>query len=317
LHRTFERKFVEKERIKNLNIPSPLDQLLSLIPVGDVTVLGKNLNIHLYDKAPVREVPKEVPVGSNDYIEFAANNYRCNLARSVNTKNKQILRLLTLFLAQIQVDRVSPSDTVTIPKLKHGDDDLTPIMNNSDLLNRHAYILAVPGALLEMESVQRVNPDEIVDTTVIKYNFTSKFPDAIKVTTNLSEYSFFRNLIGYYKSEVEQELKAYTHLSKQQQQSMLLQQINYEEEKKSMFKKGSILPSKVDRKFEGSVELNPKLNVLGDMTPKVETVLNWLGIKDRNVIPRATHSGLTDPLESLLIASYNLSVLMDKLFEEK
>lgn len=75
----------------------------------------------------------------------------------------------------------------------------------------------------------------------------------------------------------------------------------------------------LSRKFVAKEKtvLNPKLNVLGDMTPEVETVLQWLGIKDQNVIPRATHYGLTDPLEAILIACFSASEILDKLFHEK
>jgi hypothetical protein len=70
------------------------------------------------------------------------------------------------------------------------------------------------------------------------------------------------------------------------------------------------------RTFQGSTVLNPKLNVLGEMTPKVETVLGWLGIADKTLIPRMTHMALIDSMESLLISCHTASEAVERLLSE-
>ena len=137
------------------------------------------------------------------------------------------------------------------------------------------------------------------------------------MTTNIAEYNFFRTLIENYKSEVEKEMKVYQTSSASHvlNTPAISPEMTPEKEKSN---KDYQLPSlKPQREFVGSVELNPKLNVLGDMTPKVETVLGWLGINDKELIPRATHDALADTLETMLISCANASELIDKLLEEK
>ena len=50
---------------------------------------------------------------------------------------------------------------------------------------------------------------------------------------------------------------------------------------------------------EAAFILEPRLNVLGEMTPSVDRVLRWLGA-DKQTIVALTHTGMTDTLEALL-----------------
>ena len=56
--------------------------------------------------------------------------------------------------------------------------------------------------------------------------------------------------------------------------------------------------------------LEPKLSVLGDQTPKVDTVLRWLGIENHEAIPKHLHIIGTDNLETVLKAISFLSLLL-------
>lgn len=59
-------------------------------------------------------------------------------------------------------------------------------------------------------------------------------------------------------------------------------------------------------------DFNPSVDVLGDFTPHISTVLGWLGIKDGSTtIPKTVHS-LTDILETALAETFKVSRIITK-----
>jgi hypothetical protein len=216
----------------------------------------------------------------DEWIEFAMNNYKVELGRGSNVKDNitpQIQRKLSILLNQVDVNRMTGVD-------------------------KRALILQVPrGASIDLRTVQEV------DSNIIKYLFDSKFADAINVTTNINLYQSIRTIISIYQQEVELENQSYTTLTSSSS-SVISSRTPTSPE--------NVTPVQQELIFEGKVELNPKLNVLGDLTPKVETVLGWLGITDKNVIPRAMHNAVATPLETVFVTCFEASNLIDRVLEE-
>ncbi|KAG2375191.1 hypothetical protein C9374_010195 [Naegleria lovaniensis] len=271
-------------QIKSLTIQSPTKQFLSLVPMGDIVFKGANLRVYLYEKFSV-ENDKFNPNG--DWLEFGMDDYQLKFKRKALVEDKSVERSLTLFLAKVVLDRMAPP-------------------------TKRSFILEVPGAHLTMNSVQtRALPD------IINYTFKTKFPKAITVTTNLNEYTFLQGLLKLYKNEVKNELDEHQKSSSQGATGTIISLTSPSlNDQTSSQKKTSNIFGISKRHFEGTVQLNPKLNVLGDLTPEVQTVLGWLGISE-SIIPQVTHEGVTDTLETILIACYRTSELMDRIFIEQ
>jgi hypothetical protein len=254
--------------IKSLDIRNPMEQLTNTIAVGSITIMGKDLFISLYDR-------DYNPSKDDEWLQFSMKNYRIELARApkdLGASQYQIQRKVSILLSRVDVNRV--------------------------LGDKAAYILQVPrGASIQMKSVQEVK------SKMIQYIFDSSFADAINVTTNLTLYQSLRNIISKYKKEIDQEFQSQSSLLNTKTiitpRTTTLNTNTNKGSSSNTGKEGFV--------FEGKIDLNPKLNVLGDMTPKVETVLTWLGIKDKNVIPRATHSGVVSPLEIIFVTSFDIS----------
>ena len=63
----------------------------------------------------------------------------------------------------------------------------------------------------------------------------------------------------------------------------------------------------IEKKFV----LEPRISVLGDQTPKVSTVLGWVGISDHHLIPTKMQVLLIDNLEMVLKAVGFVSDMLD------
>jgi hypothetical protein len=265
--------------IKSLPISfqTPQQMIVNLVSAGDFSLNCKNISVFVYDKFDIK---KDELIPSGSWIDFCAGKFTLTLAREIKKQKEEIVRLLTIFLANLNVDKKD--------------------------LRKSSLVIGIPGCLLEMKSNQSAKSDDII------YQFTSKFPKPIQVSTNLSDYSFLRELIESFTSEITKATEEIT--SKTTTGISMLTDEELDQEKKVKIQESKIFPQ---RNFIGNFELNPQLSVLGDMTPKVETVLGWWGIKDNSVIPKATHDFLTNTLETIFVGSYNALEFLDKVFEEK
>ncbi|KAL9658548.1 hypothetical protein ABK040_006087 [Willaertia magna] len=270
------------DQIKSFKIKSPTKQFLSMIPVGDVVFKGVELNVGLYEKFIIED---EQTIAIGDWLSFTMNNYQLKFKRTVNLEDKIVERNLSLFLANISLDRM--------------------------VNNKQSFILGVPGCHLVMNSLQKRSEEDIIN-----YTFNTKFPKSITVTTNLNEYTFLRGIVKLYKTEVTNEIEENKKKNRSMLGSTTATTLKLMEKTEILEKKESNIFGIPKRKFIGTVELNPKLNVLGELTPSVTTVLQWLGINDKNVIPKKTHEFVTDALESLTITCYRVSEVLDKTLDE-
>ena len=157
-----------------------------------------------------------------------------------------------------------------------------------------SVIMKIVGGLVEMLSKQRLGSNDL------EYQFTSKFRDNISVTTNIGDYTFMREMFG--------------HIS--QAAAMLAStkpNVAASEAAGPTGAASAVRPATTltCHKFQ----LEPAISVLGDFTPRVDTVLGWMGIEDhKNVIPRATHDYVTASMEQLIVVFRMISGSLDSVF---
>lgn len=156
---------------------------MSLIPVGEVTIWGKNLHIYLHEKFDIKGT-KLIPY--NQWLAFSLEQCRFNLARDTSPKEKKISKLLTLILKNLHVDKM-----VRIYIQLH--------LTQSKTSNKSSYILQIPATKLQMDTTS------YADSDTINYKYKTQFPKPINVTTNLAEYNFLRSILELYKDTALKE----------------------------------------------------------------------------------------------------------------
>jgi hypothetical protein len=151
-------------------------------------------------------------------------------------------------------------------------------------------VLEVNVMTLQMAAQENLG----VDPPSVSYSFVSKFPNTIIVTPNIPEYDFVRRVLGHLSLSSSDTLSQQSeHLA--DQSSINQRNMHY-----------------ICKTFE----MEPAISVLGDFTPRVETVLGYMGISDhKNVIPRATFEGVSLLIDSLLESFGSLSGSLDDNFD--
>jgi len=141
-------------------------------------------------------------------------------------------------------------------------------------------ILLVPHAYLSLNTVQKLG------SPMVDCEFDTSFNRSIDVATNIQLYNYIRQLGQLYAKELA------TARAGARPKSRKFKSVA------ASMNAGEAIEYRC-RKFK----LEPLLSVLGDATPKVDSVLSWLGITDRDVIINAIHAGLSRGLERALTES--------------
>ena len=143
-----------------------------------------------------------------------------------------------------------------------------------------AVIAKLPPTIVTMET------DHVFTQCEINYHFAADFNDAIYVNLNIGMYQFFQDLAAtYLKSYRREFFEDYPH--------------RHGETTESAMPSPSNEPSRVTADLEfhaiGPIQFNPKLLALGEATPRIEKIFEWLGI-DRETLPKCLHRGVAIPL---------------------
>lgn len=219
---------------------------------------------------------------TNTWLQFSLDSFQVKLQRGMDLHEGELVKNLSIFLGRTLITKMTNKKR-----------------------NQNSDIIEIPGGLMEMHTTQKS------DSNVIRYKYLTKFPDAIRVTTFLSEYNDVREIFKQYQTEIRNAQRASSA------SNAMSSSVTMFEKAKASSKPEPTKPKKSKREFEClEFDLNPKLNVLGDMTPRVETVLNWLGIKDRHVIPSATYNTITNALEIVMVSTQRGSDAVNKVLEE-
>jgi hypothetical protein len=124
----------------------------------------------------------------------------------------------------------------------------------------------------------------------------TEFNEAIFISVNLSLYSFFKDTIILY-IEAAEEMHKSVHRMKAAAELMYKKPVDSREQEAVI----ELPPTPDARVFEEmKFVLEPRISVLGDQTPKVSTVLGWIGISDYHSIPTKLHTIVVDNIELLL-----------------
>jgi hypothetical protein len=151
----------------------------------------------------------------------------------------------------------------------------------SGLATAVTVIAKLPPTIVTMET------DHVFTRCEIDYHFAADFDEAIYVNLNIGMYHFIRDLADtYLKSYRREFLEDYPHR-------------HGEKTTESATPSPSDETSRVvaDLEFHaiGPIQFNPKLRALGEATPRIEKIFEWLGI-DRETLPKCLHRGVTIPL---------------------
>eukprot|EP00762_Andalucia_godoyi_P007350 ANDGO_01526.mRNA.1 Protein CSF1 len=178
-------------------------------------------------------------------------------------------------------------------------------------------VLELNVMTLQMDSQENLggNPPTLT------YAFVSKFPNTIVVTPNIPEYDYVRRVLGRLShpdanaSSTSAGASAVS-LSASISSSRSSMDLRDEDDDEGPSSNSPSLPVDPHVYICRTFEMEPAISVLGDFTPRVETVLGYMGISDhRNVIPRATFEFLTLSLDSLLEAANQASDSLDSTFD--
>eukprot|EP00818_Percolomonas_sp_WS_P004812 CAMPEP_0117448828 /NCGR_PEP_ID=MMETSP0759-20121206/7614_1 /TAXON_ID=63605 /ORGANISM="Percolomonas cosmopolitus, Strain WS" /LENGTH=3481 /DNA_ID=CAMNT_0005241251 /DNA_START=477 /DNA_END=10922 /DNA_ORIENTATION=+ len=287
---------IEKDirTIKQLKVKSPVEHFKDFNILGNVTVFGSNINIFLHDRFKLDDKNQLSPMDGRlrgDYTSFGVEEFQVKFVRNAEelpgstaeNPNFTVLRKIQLFLLKADIDRNRVS-------------------------SQRISLIRVPGGSVIMKSKQSNLND------VIHFQFTSRFPDSITVSTNLAEYTFFRKLLGFYQESVKKELN--TKGSDSESNDFAFSPPEESNVPSSPKSEKSSLFTLLNQEFTGDINFNPKLDVLGDMTPSVETVLGWLGITDRSFVAKLTHMAVSNSLEGFLIGCKKISDGVEKVTGE-
>lgn len=158
-------------------------------------------------------------------------------------------------------------------------------------------IIRIVGGLVEMFSRENTDANEL------QYQFTSKFRDRIIVSTNIGDYHFMREVFARIGSNSE--------FAVTRSHDRVASLPSAAESAAESAAAASDRLTYVSKKFE----LEPVISFLGNLTPRVETVLSWMGIEDHtNAIPRAVHEKLTLNVELLLSLCAQITQRLDATF---
>lgn len=280
------------QRIKQLNVRSPIDQFKDLNILGHVTLFGSNLTIFLHDKFNLNEKNQLKEMEGRmrgDYTSFGVEEFQVKFVRNAQDLSKSSSDNLSYNIQR----------NIQLFALK------ADIYHNT-ISSQPISLIRVPGGSIVMRSIQSNKESKI------SYDFSSRFPDSITVSTNFAEYKFLREMLGYYQDSVKKEISVKRGDS--DSNSFAFTETDHSNSTSSEKSPFSAL---LEQDFVGNIHFNPKLDVLGDMTPSVETVLGWLGIKDRSLVAKLTHMFLSNSLEGVLIGCKNISDGIQKVMTEK
>eukprot|EP00817_Percolomonadidae_sp_ATCC50343_P003402 CAMPEP_0117422976 /NCGR_PEP_ID=MMETSP0758-20121206/3723_1 /TAXON_ID=63605 /ORGANISM="Percolomonas cosmopolitus, Strain AE-1 (ATCC 50343)" /LENGTH=1696 /DNA_ID=CAMNT_0005205949 /DNA_START=1163 /DNA_END=6253 /DNA_ORIENTATION=- len=291
----------------NLQLKSVEDYLRDTKIFGAVTVLGRNVNIYIHDRFDLTSSGVRQVKGITDgqFLHISLLSFQFHFKKRVHIKSSRIKRKLELFAAKVAVNRCFST-------------------------TKRKFILNIPSAAILMKTKQNIADN------IVGYIFRSEFPSPIAVTTNLSEYQFFRILLGHYQKRVLDSLNGVYHSSEIGNGRYISKNDADYTNAETLKVPSTTTSSKsnpvdsiastpdsalsfVNQEFVALEEmvLNPQLNVLGEMTPTIERVLNWLGVKDKTFIPRMTHQTISNPMEGLLIGCFRGNQVFQDIFKEE
>jgi hypothetical protein len=139
----------------------------------------------------------------------------------------------------------------------------------SDLVaSSRQSIVSLPGAAwVMMRSIETSG-----HPPVLRYAFTSDFARAVRCSSYIPSFTFVVDAIR-----------------------ALVPPSGRRDESPSLTDKTDMRPA-LHYECERFL-LQPRLALTGDLTPSVESLLRWLGVKDMNLLPRNIHRNLTLPIE--------------------
>lgn len=154
-------------------------------------------------------------------------------------------------------------------------------------------IFRIPEASLIMYTTQKAG------STRIAFYFLTNFAQRVVISLDVALYAFAAETAQHYLSAIRDAST-----------SAPVEPVTLPKSSVAMAKYRPSDPRIFDRK---KFQLEPTLNVLGDYTPKVETVLGWMKITHADkTIPAFAHMLLADNLEHALRALDSFAQLLAK-----
>lgn len=132
----------------------------------------------------------------------------------------------------------------------------------------------------------------------VVFYYLTEFANSIVLSLNIKLYASLKDIAMLYAKtvkDVANQIRSSTNDNK------IVQVEEQDEAQKLVF---------ICKRFQ----LSPTLSFLGESTPSLQSVFKWLGIKDIDrTIPKFTHTGLTQNMETLLKALCEVSLWMERL----
>lgn len=274
-------------------------QLRSVVQslTGVAMVLGRNINIQIFRRGIV-----------DDDAHLAVNlaNYRIVYAVGVNVPEATGEASAA---AGVSPGAVSPA-TLQCEVLR----EVMVAMGDLNVVREtgasSSPIMRMKGAVLDMVSSQMLHSPRL------SYRFTSKFKDKIYVSTNVPDYAFMREVVASLAGSGGSATADYGAMGAASVPGYGDTDPFVPMPSNSLSPLATAVPRQGLQYVCEKFELEPSISVLGNLTPKVETVLDWMGIQDhKNAIPRVTHENLSLMLEQMVSdvsqASRSLDVALD------
>lgn len=210
---------------------------------------------------------------------FNCENIQLSLAQSVK-KNGDIHRQLSIGVGKHYIAKIIEKDASGNQK-----PGVTRKFNNLNATQTKIFVLPITTIL--MYSIEKESKE-------LEFYFLTDFSDPIVVSLDISLYTYLKEIAQLYTKTVKDAIKSL------QNNKENIESKSSEEDKRVFLCK--------------NFQLAPTLSFLGDSTPSLEKVFRWLGVKDINKsIPRATHIGITQPLETVLKIMWEIIFLLHKI----
>eukprot|EP01094_Clydonella_sp_ATCC50884_P019884 TRINITY_DN3998_c0_g1_i1.p1 TRINITY_DN3998_c0_g1~~TRINITY_DN3998_c0_g1_i1.p1 ORF type:complete len:1017 (-),score=303.38 TRINITY_DN3998_c0_g1_i1:128-2875(-) len=253
-----------------------LSKLSGIVPSGNFFIRSSLLELSIYGFS----------LRDPAWLSLSLGSLKVKLVQKYKAQVQEIHRQLSIAIKECEIEKCSANE---LEETVEG------------------TIFQIPSATIVLYTLQALETpsDPSREPLDIKYWFVTEFNDSVFISVNLGLYTFLKDTVMLYKQSVEDLLMSIDRL-KQASQLMYTSDIQVKAMDIPVPEKKPDLRRFCEEKWV----LEPKLSVLGDQTPKVSTVLRWLGIEEHQVVPKLLHVVATDNLEIALKGIGFLSILL-------
>eukprot|EP00003_Mantamonas_plastica_P033001 TRINITY_DN922_c0_g1_i5.p1 TRINITY_DN922_c0_g1~~TRINITY_DN922_c0_g1_i5.p1 ORF type:complete len:757 (+),score=248.13 TRINITY_DN922_c0_g1_i5:674-2944(+) len=202
----------------------------------------------------------------HEWVHMVLHSYKFHLTQKVEYES--IGRFLKVLLGPCYVYNLSETKT--------SKRDFSERLNDAS----YSRVFRLPASLYRLSSTQ------LIGDPTVEMDFNSAFDGPIEVSLDVRQYAYLRDTFARFSDDYES--------FKEQLQANTVVVSNVSED--ALDSRQYVIVG---------FELNPQLNVVGDYTPQISKVLEWLDINNPSTtISQALHNSAVDGLEGILRSLY-------------